>query len=282
MGVQTAILGGIVGEALGVGFIANLSGLGHQTTHIVIDLRGAEDGGTVVFPLAVDQAAQGIVIVQVFGLLPVLCGGDAVQLSIAGVGVGQRQAVGIGDGFRSAQQVIGIGCAEAVVTAVGLADKRTIPGAVGVGGQGPGAHLDGCAVAKSIITQTVGLAAAIGSVRDRSEISITVIIQQCRRLCNTCLRNTATKVVGGGSSHAVGRGDRGGKAPHDALVIAIGVGESDRAHMVLDKVLSHAHMQRMPIIHMLCEDEEKVLISRRYIEREITILFNLKKLEKSS
>ena len=116
VGVQASVLGGIVGEALSVGFVANLPGLGHQTAHIVIALPCPKHRCAVILPLAVDQTAQGIVVVEIFRLVLILNRGNAVQLPVAGVGVGQGQAVGVGDGLGTAQNIVAISRAEAVAT----------------------------------------------------------------------------------------------------------------------------------------------------------------------
>ena len=80
--------------------------MGNRATHIVIALPCPKHRCAVILPLAVDQPAQGIVVVQVLGFLSVLLGGDGIQLAVSGVGIGQGQAVGIGDGLGTAQVVV--------------------------------------------------------------------------------------------------------------------------------------------------------------------------------
>ena len=80
--------------------------MGNRAACAIVTLPGTEDRCAVILPLAVDQTAQGIVVVEIFRLVLILNRGNAVQLPVSGVGVGQGQAVGIGDGLGTAQVVV--------------------------------------------------------------------------------------------------------------------------------------------------------------------------------
>ena len=74
MGIQGAVFLGIVGVAFLVEGAAYLPCLIDRAVHLVIGLLGAEDGRTIVQPLAGDHPPQRIVAVEVGGGVAVLRG----------------------------------------------------------------------------------------------------------------------------------------------------------------------------------------------------------------
>ena len=74
---------------------------------------------------AAHQVAQGVVLVQVRGCgAAILALRDTVQLTVAGVGIGQGGAILVGDGLGAAQVVIFEG--DCVAISVGLRFQQAV------------------------------------------------------------------------------------------------------------------------------------------------------------
>ena len=114
MGIQTAVLTGIIGKAFRVCGVSNLPCLIRQSADCIIVLPGTHDRCAVVPPLAGDQTVVGIVTVDVFGSNTIFCSGNTVEVAFAGVCVAQHQSTGVGSGLDPVQFVIGIGYGTAV------------------------------------------------------------------------------------------------------------------------------------------------------------------------
>ena len=142
-----AVGGGIARRAAAAG---ELPALGNQTVTGVEPLAYQLDHcAAVVALIAVDQPAQGVVIV-VAGTRGVSAGfRQTVELAVAGVGVGNFQAVGIFRCFDPVQFVVGKIDAGAV--AVGLPGQERAGIIIDVRGQFPCAHMELGHVAKGYV-----------------------------------------------------------------------------------------------------------------------------------
>ena len=125
-----------VGEGLGVGGAAHGPLLPGELVIGVVDLPGLDEGSAVdVLYAAGIQPAQGVIAVGVD--IAGLAVGYPVELTVAGVGIGQSPAIGIGGGLSPAQSVVGE--ADRIVIAVGLLREQAVMRSVFVGHQAAGA-----------------------------------------------------------------------------------------------------------------------------------------------